>query len=212
MALIKTPPAARETSRRAPATEQASRRDCAYLLQQLGDPNPEARRWAARDLVDCAGVSASLVHHLASETESSVREVILTTLVRVGDSQAVAGLVDCMRSEDASLRNEAIEALKQLPTEVAPIMRHLLSDEDSDMRIFAVNVLESLRHPLVETWLADVIQRDPHVNVCATAVDLLGEVGSREVLEPLLRLKDRFAREPYIQFAADLAIKRIIEG
>jgi len=212
MALIKTPPATHETARHAPEAEQASRRDCAHLLQQLNDPNPETRRWAARDLVDCVGVSAALVQHLTRETESSVREVILTTLVRLGDSRAVAGLVDCMRSEDASVRNEAIEALKQLPTEVAPIMRQLLSDEDSDMRIFAVNVLESLRHPLVESWLAEVIQRDPHVNVCATAVDLLGEVGSREVLEPLLRLKDRFAREPYIQFAADLAIKRIIEG
>jgi len=50
------------------------------------------------------------------------------------------------------------------------------------------------------------------VNVCATAVDLLGEVGSRDALEPLLRLKARFAKEPYIQFAADLAIKRILEG
>jgi len=184
----------------------------AELLQQLGSASAEDRRWAARDLVDCPGVSAELVRHLQTETESSVREVILTTLVRLGDAQAVSGLVDCMRSEEASLRNEAIEALKQLPTEVAPIMRQLLSDADSDMRIFAVNVLESLRHPLVESWLAEVIEKDPHVNVCATAVDLLGEVGSREVLEPLLRLKNRFAREPYIQFAADLAIKRILEG
>lgn len=212
MALIKNQPPANETPRPPPTSDLAPRRDRAQLLLQLGSPNPEARRWAARDLVDCPGVSAALVQHLVSETESSVREVILTTLVRMGDAQAVAGLVDCMRSEDASLRNEAIEALKQLPTEVAPIMRQLLSDEDSDMRIFAVNVLESLRHPLVESWLADVIQRDTHVNVCATAVDLLGEVGSREVLEPLLRLKERFSREPYIQFAADLAIKRIIEG
>lgn len=184
----------------------------AELLQQLQSASAEDRRWAARDLVDCPGVSAALVQHLQTETESSVREVILTTLVRLGDAQAVSGLVDCMRSEDASLRNEAIEALKQLPAEVAPIMRQLLSDTDSDMRIFAVNVLESLRHPLVESWLAEVIEKDPHVNVCATAVDLLGEVGSREVLEPLLRLKNRFAREPYIQFAADLAIKRILEG
>jgi hypothetical protein len=48
--------------------------------------------------------------------------------------------------------------------------------------------------------------------VCATAVDLLAEVGSPAALEPLQQLKVRFAEEPYIQFAADLALKRISEG
>jgi HEAT repeat protein len=91
-------------------------------------------------------------------------------------------------------------------------MRSLLADPDSDLRIFAVNILESLRHPEVEQWLAQVIEQDPHVNVCATAVDLLGEVGSAAALEPLRRLKQRFAAEPYIQFAADLAIKRVLES
>jgi hypothetical protein len=46
------------------------------------------------------------------------------------------------------------------------------------VRIFAVNILESLRHPQVEEWLIEVIEGDPHLNVCGTAVDLLGETGS----------------------------------
>jgi hypothetical protein len=75
-----------------------------------------------------------------------------------------------------------------------------------------VNILESLRHPEVESWLIEVIDSDPHLNVCATAVDLLGEVGSSAAREPLLRLKARYTEEPYIQFAADLALKRINEG
>ncbi len=183
-----------------------------HLLRQLNDSSAEVRRWAARDLVDCPGSSQQLVQRLSIESEDSVREVILTTLVHFGDEVAVMGLVQCLRSEDAALRNEAIEGLKMLPDAVAPIMRGLLADEESDVRIFAVNILESLRHPEVETWLSEVIEHDPHVNVCGTAVDLLGEVGSRNVLEPLLRLKARFSREPYIQFAADLAIKRILEG
>ena len=102
--------------------------------------------------------------------------------------------------------------MKQLPDAVAPIMLGLLMDEDSDVRIFAVNILESLRHPLVENWLLQVIDVDDHVNVCGTAVDLLGEVGGAASLESLLRLKVRFADEPYIQYAADLAIKRIQEN
>jgi len=120
--------------------------------------------------------------------------------------------VACLRSEEADLRNEAIEAMKQLPEAVAPIMLGLLMDEDSDVRIFAVNILESLRHPQVEAWLLQVIDIDDHVNVCGTAVDLLGEVGGSASLASLQRLKARFAEEPYIQYAADLAIKRIQEN
>lgn len=192
--------------------ERKQKRDCPGLLTELSDPNPTSRRWAARDLIDCPEAVIALVDRLKIEPEVSVREVILTTLIRLGDPAAVAGLIDCLRSEDAALRNEAIETMKQLADEVAPIMQGLLADPDPDVRIFAVNILESLRHPEVESWLIDVIEMDPHVNACATAVDLLNEVGTEAALEPLARLKTRFCDEPYIQFAADLALKQILGG
>lgn len=189
--------------------ERKQDRNCASLELQLSDPSPTARRWAARDLADCPDSSAALVEQLQREQDKTVREIILTTLTHLGDEEAVAGLVNCLRSEDASLRNEAIEAMKLLPDEVAPIMGQLLKDPDPDVRIFAVNVLESLRHEQVEEWLNEVIEHDAHVNVCATAVDLLGEVGTSYSWEALEKLKARFPDEPYIRFAADLALKRI---
>lgn len=184
-------------------------RDFAGLALQLSDESAVARRWAARDLVACPKASGPLVARLKLETDVSVREVILTALTRIGDDLAVAGLVECLRSEDAALRNEAIDAMKQLPDEVAPLMRGLLDDANPDVRIFAVNILESLCHPDVEAWLIGVIEHDAHVNVCATAVDLLGEVGSVAAREALHRLKERFAHEPFVQFAADIALRRI---
>jgi HEAT repeat protein len=187
-------------------------RDYAGLVTQLQDADPQVRRWAARDLLDYPEASADLLARLQCETEISVREIILTSLTRIGGPVAVAGLVDWLRSEDAQMRNEAIEAMKALPDEVAPIMGSLLTDDDSDVRIMAVNILESLQHPKVEEWLIDVIDRDPVVNVCGTAVDLLGEVGSVAAVDALQRLKQRYAGEPYIQFAADLALKRIVKA
>jgi HEAT repeat protein len=130
-------------------------------------------------------------------------------LIRLDDASALGGLVECLRSEDAALRNEVIEAMKLLPGEVAPIMHSLLADLDPDVRIFAVNILESLRHAEVESWLIQVIETDPEVNVCAAAADLLSEVASAKALEPLVQLKLRFSEEPYIHFAADLALQRI---
>jgi len=190
--------------------ERKRERSCASLEAQLGDGDPTSRRWAARDLVDCPDASLALVRQLRREVDASVREIILTTLTRRGDEEAVGGLIESLRSEDASLRNEAIEAMKLLPAKVAPIMGGLLLDADPDVRIFAVNVLESLRHEMVEAWLKEVIERDPHVNVCATAVDLLGEVGTPYSREALENLKARFPDHPYIRFAADLALKRIL--
>lgn len=197
-------------------TERHPPRDLAGLSGALSDANPVVRRWAARDLVEHSvpkGVAAkALLECLENETDPIVREAIFTTLTRLGDDVAVAGLVECLRAEDATLRNEAIEALKQLPVAVAPMMESLLKDPDPDVRIFAVNVLESLRHPDVEHWLIEVITHDPHVNVCAAAVDLLGEVGSGQARSALDALRQRFSSEPYIEFATGLALKRIGEG
>jgi HEAT repeat protein len=192
-----------------PDDQRDGARDHDGLILKLDSADATTRRWAARDLAGDPRASAALLVRLQCESEVSVREVILTSLMRIADPAAIAGLVACLRSEDASLRNEAIEAMKALPADVGPIMRDLLIDPDPDVRIFAINVLESLRHPDVESWLLDVIDRDPLVNVCGTAVDLLTEVGTAASHDGLERLKVRFAAEPYIQFAAALALKRI---
>lgn len=179
------------------------------LLTELNDPDADVRRRAARDLVDRPGSSAVLVARLACETTAAVREAILMSLTELADITAVQGLAQCLRSEDVALRNGAIEAMQQLPGALASIMADLLADEDVDVRIFAVNILATLRHPEVESWLLKVITDDPHVNVCAAAVDLLGEVGSARAAVPLAALAGRFSDEPYIRFAAEIALRRL---
>lgn len=195
-----------------PAEKRRSERTGETLLQQLHDDRPMARRWAARDLVDYPHADAALAERLLMEQDLSVREVILTSLTRLGSPVAIHALLACLRSQDASLRNEAIVCMQQLPAEVAPIMQQLLTCDDADLRIFAVNILGALCHPQVEAWLIQVLQQDCHVNVCAAALDLLAEVGTRQALSAIGLVRQRFAEQPYIQFAADLALKRINES
>jgi HEAT repeat protein len=187
-------------------------RNCLEIATALEDADAASRRQAARAMIHCPEAAAALVSRLMREDDRCVREVILGTLLRLHDPLAVSGLVDCLRGEDVALRNEVIEAFKHMGAEVDPILHSLLADPDPDVRIFAVNTLDSGRHPEAQRWLIQVIEQDSHVNVCATAVDLLCEVGSEAAVDPLIRLKARFASEPYIQFAADLALKRIREG
>jgi HEAT repeat protein len=181
------------------------------LAVELEDSDATVRRHAAQKITSCLGAATVLVSRLKREKNTAAREAILNSLLRLHDPSIGSGLADFLRSEDAALRNDVIEAFKQLGDEVSPILRSLLADPDPDVRIFVVNILNSERHPDVERWLLEVIERDTHVNVCATAVDLLCEVGTEAAIDPLLHLKARFVHEAYIQFAVDLALKRIRE-
>jgi HEAT repeat protein len=179
------------------------------LVTQLSSENPKERRWAARDLADYKEASSYLVEQLMKEKDIAVREIIISSLLTIGDEIAIAGLINCLKSDDAHLRNSAIEALKQVSEKVSPYIEKLLQDREPDVRIFAVNILESLRHPNVVKWLIEVIEKDENVNVCATALDLLAEVGTEEAIPAIKKVKERFKNEPYIQFASDIALKRI---
>jgi len=186
-------------------------RDRDALRAALEDSDASRRRHAAREIAHYPDSTTLLVSCLQREEDGAAREVILGSLVRLNDPIALSGLVDCLRSEDAALRNEVIEKFTQMGQEVDPTLQSLLADPDPDLRIFAVNILASSQNPDLENWLIKVIEQDPHINVCATAVDLLCEIGTEAAIDPLFRLKARFAAEAYIQFAADLALKRLRE-
>ncbi len=192
-----------------PVSMQSSSLSIVELLAQLTADSAAQRRSAATELANHSNVSAALIQQLWREPERSVREVIFLALSQIGDEIALKGLISCLRSEDVQLRNDAIEAMQSMPKSVGPIMLQLLHDENPDIRIFAVNILESLKHPDVETWLLDVITQDMHINVCATAVDLLTEVGTQAAIIPLKQLLSKFPNEPFFHFAIDLALKRI---
>ena len=184
-------------------------RDAEGLALQLQDPDPAVRRWAVRDLTHAPAMATVLCQHLLKETDHAVRESIFTTL-RHGESDEVAtGLIPLLRSEDPGLRNGAIEVLSELPDEVAPHIDELLGDPDADVRIFTLNVLNMLSHPRVGKWLSQVLRNDPHVNVVAAALEAATEAGSPETLPAIAQARQRFADDPFIGFAADLAQQRI---
>lgn len=179
---------------------------------RIADGDAEIRRRAARELAACSRGTGVLLSRLEQERSTVVRESIFTSLTQLGDSTAVAGMVELLRSEDAELRNGAIEALKLLPESVAEFIPALLSDIDPDVRILTISILESLRHPQVEEWLIEVIEEDQHLNVCGAALDLLAEIGTERSLGPIRGLRERFKDAPYVQFTADLVLQRIEKG
>jgi HEAT repeat protein len=181
----------------------------AQWIADLNSPDISTRRRAARALTALPDAVAVVCAHLSDEPNLSVRSIILTGLISNKSPDVVAGLLPLLGGEDANLRNGVIEALQQMPDEVAPHVEAMLAAPDSDVRIFAINVLAALPHPMVPEWLRRVVTVDPHVNVCAGALDALAEVGEPEVIPALEALADRFPDVAFIRFAVDAAARRI---
>ena len=184
-------------------------RNAGGLIHQLQDADAGTRRWAARDLAEFPEAAEALSRHLPDERDLSVREVIFTTLTRIGGGAVVQGVLPLLRSEDANLRNGAIEVLSSLPDAVGPSIEALLHDDDVDVRIFTVNLLGDLKHQDIVNWLSQVLREDTHVNVVAAAIEVIAEVGSAKALPALKEARQRFAQDPFIGFAADMAQQRI---
>jgi HEAT repeat protein len=191
------------------AVPEAQAPDLTTLLADLSADHPSLRRAAVRGLADHPEAAMELCDRLEMEISPSVRAVLFTTLIKLQSPGVAARLADFLRSDDVPLRNAAVEALQEMPDAVAPHLEQLLADEDSDVRIFAVNVLASLRHVRASEWLIDVLRADPHVNVCAAAVDGLTEAGGPEALPELEDLRRRFAGNAFMEFAIDAAMRRI---
>ncbi|MCD0416493.1 HEAT repeat domain-containing protein [Rubrivivax sp. JA1024] len=202
----------RRTDAPAPLREVVERefpRDLPGLLSQLRSADAERRRWAARDLAVHPQAVPALGEALSHEDDAGVRYALFTSLTALADAASVDVLLPLLRTEDAGLRNGAIEALAEMPQAVSPRVEALLHDADPDVRIFAVNLLAELRHPRVPDWLAQVLAEDPQVNVVAAAIDALAEAGSPQHVPALRAASARFAADPFVGFAAQMAIERI---
>ncbi|UHC20157.1 HEAT repeat domain-containing protein (plasmid) [Methylobacterium currus] len=175
----------------------------------LGAGTAAARREAAHRLASDPDAVGALAAQLAHETEASVREAILAALGRLGTKEAVETLFGLLGSEDVWLRNAAIETLQVMDAAVLGALESGLDHPDSDRRIFAVNVLVSLRHPEAASLALRTLARDSHVNVCAASLDVLAEIGTPEMIPAIDAAVARFPDEPFLRFAAKAAKRRI---
>jgi len=167
-------------------------------------------RWAAAralsgrpEAVDALGAA------LAVEPDPRVREAILTSLARIGTAQSAAVITPLIRSDDASTRTGAIDALRVMPAALSTHLAVLLNDADADVRILACDLARQLPGPTATEMLGALLDREAEANVCAAAIDVLAECGGPEALAALGRCAERFADVPFVVFSARIASDRI---
>jgi HEAT repeat protein len=184
--------------------------DRASHIASLLSADAESRWSAARALAGSADAVPALAGALAEEVVPRVREAMMTALMRIGDEASVKELLPYLRSEDAGLRAAAIEALQSLPEVISPFMTSLLADRDSDVRLLATELTRNMPAPEATKLLSDLIEHEHQPNVCAAAVDVLAELGTRDAVPALRSCAERFAGTPFLPFAISVAIARIL--
>jgi HEAT repeat protein len=190
----------------------SSARDSNHEISDLTSADSAVRWRAARALGGNPVAVAPLAEALSKEGTPLVREAILTALMRVGDENSIEVLLPYLRSQDAGMRNAAIETLQALPDAVIPFMTSLLTDKDSDVRLLATELARNMPADRATKLLTGLLDRESHPNVCAAAIEVLAELGTMEALPSLRSCVDRFAGTPFLPFAASQAIARISEG
>jgi len=178
-------------------------------VERLNSADAEIRWAAARALGGQADAVPALAAALGAEKVQRVREAIMTALMRVGNEASVMALLPYIRSQDAGQRATAIEALQALPNAIMPFMPALLGDAETDVRILATELARNMEANDATRVLCELIDSEPHPNVCAAAIDVLAEVGTRDAIPTLKACAERFAGTPFLPFAVSTTIARI---
>ena len=191
------------------APQPAATATPASVLEGLGSSSEDIRWAAARAAAELPECAPALAAALRRESVPRVRTAILTSLARRGDAASAAAILQLLRSDDAGQRAAALDALRLMIHGTADLLPALLEDTDADIRILSCELARALPGATATPLLCQLLRREPEVNVCAAAVEVLAEVGQREALPELAQCAARFPDEPFLSFAIQVAAGRI---
>jgi HEAT repeat protein len=191
------------------AGTSSSAPDAALSLSALTLGSADERWAAARACPATPEGIAALSEALLVEPEPHVREAIFTRLAYAATPDSVAAVLPHLRSDDASLRTGALDALRAMAGAVEPYLDSLLSDADADVRLLACEIVRQIEAVRGTRLLCALLEREDQASVCACAVDVLAETGNAEALPVLARLAHRFPEDRFLAFATKVAAERI---
>jgi len=185
--------------------------DVDNLVTRLKEGSEKERLAAVRRLEQQGDetVVDALLDLLAYGNNRLIQEAALAALIRINTTQVAEAAVRLLESSDPWVRNAAVEILQGLGETASDVVRELLQSSDSDLRLFAVNVLEEAKYRKAVSLLQEVVNNDSNVNVVAAAVEYLGEMGSRITDVRCLENVGRRFKDPFLHYAVAEALKKI---
>ena len=180
------------------------------VLKRLASENASLARQAAFDAGDLRLESAVplLVEHFANSSVG-VQEASERALRQIRGAAAVRAVIPLLRSQDAVVRNIAMDVLREIGVDDLATLTRLLYDQDPDIRIFIADILGSSDSSMALAPLCDVLLHDSEVNVRYQAAVSLGELRRPEAVESLRQALDD---EEWVQYAVMEALAKIKDG
>lgn len=194
---------------RKPPGKPAASPPAGFDARALTAGSDDARWAAARAAASHPEAVAALAAALLREHDPRVREAIFTSLARIGSAESANALLPHLRSDVASLRTGALDALRAMPSVAAPHLPALLSDGDPDIRLLSCELVREQPEGDANRLLAAVLEREDEANVCAAALEVACEIGDSRLLPSLVRCEQRFAEDPFLAFSIAVARERI---
>jgi len=183
--------------------------DIAAVLKAFATGSEEERWSAARAAAEIPASATPLGEALAREPSARVREAMFTALARIATPESVESTLPYLRSDQAQVRTEALDALKAMKSAVWPYLAALIRDENPHVRVLACDLVRDMPGDRAARLLCDLLDWEPTPNVCAAAIEALAEIGGADALPALTRCAARFPADPFIEFSIKIAADRI---
>jgi HEAT repeat protein len=127
-------------------------------------------------------------------------------LRKIGGPVVVHAVIPSLRSDDAPVRNIAMDILRALGKNDMPALQELMRDEEPDIRIFAAVILGSTGSASAVAPLCHALLNDPEVNVRYQAAVSLGQLAFPEAAPCL---NSALNDEEWVQFSVIEALIKI---
>ncbi len=177
------------------------------ILELLRSNEPEVLREAAFKAGETKNRDAiPLLVGLLQSGNLGVQEAADNALRDLGGKETVRNMVPLLDSDDAPVRNLAMDILRAVGNQDFTTLVELLHNDDPDLRIFASDILGSTDNVMAVAPLCDSLLKDPEVNVRYQAAVSLGNLAMPEAAKCLDKSLDD---DEWVLFAVIEALSKI---
>jgi len=181
--------------------------DCTDYLALLGSDNKEiVRESAFRAGEDNCVEAVPKLAELLKTNHLGIQEAVDSSLRKIGGRETVEAVIPLLRSDEAPVRNLAMDILREVGNQDMPSLIDLILDEDPDIRIFVADILGSTGNLLAVQPLCEALLKDPEVNVRYQAAVSLGELGMEDATPCLNKAIND---EEWVQYSVIEALTKI---
>lgn len=177
------------------------------ILTNLSSDDNSIIRQAAFNAADANLYSAlPMIVSLFESKSLGVQEACEFAVRKIRGPQSIALVIPSLRSEDATIRNIAMDILRDICTDNIEEIITLIDDQDPDVRIFTADILGASNSALALSPLCRALLEDEEVNVRYQAAISIGALQNPKAADSL---RNALNDEEWVQYAVIEALAKI---